>query len=609
MLSVLARRGPDRQRGWDGGFIALGQTLLATTAEARHSLQPWVHPVSQCVVVADSRLDDRERLLRELGMHDADGVGDAPLLLAAWEKWGSDCASHLLGDFAFAIWDPVRQKLYCARDALGVRPLCFANLGADFAFATEPEALLHMPWVDPRPDEARIADSFIDYLEAIDFSSTFWRDIHGLPPATWLEVDASGLRSERYWSPVSTRPEGLPTSEAGWIEGLRIHLEQAVASRMRADVRVGSMLSGGLDSSSVVAIASGQAAITDQPRLRTFSIVSSTPDCAETRAIHLALTHMTLDPLLLDPRAEPETLRAIVRRWTHLGQPSDYLMGMIDALCEKASQGGVRVLFDGIDGDALFAEDELLERLFRGGCWRQLWREVRGRSRFYGSGQAWYALRPIFSSHLLPAGLRDWLRPWRVRRDHAALIADSLIGPGYAQRVDIDARFARRRAAPPPFRAAHPQGGAHSSIGLTITAAALERYDRVASRHGIELRHPFLDRRLVEFCAWMPLSLRQRDGWPKWALRKAMAPRLPAGLAWRRGKEHLGPHFNQALFIQLEAANPSLATLSEAARERVDVGRIAEMPILARAAAFGDADWERRLFVAALQVWLNSRVG
>jgi asparagine synthase (glutamine-hydrolysing) len=479
-----------------------------------------------------------------------------------------------------------------------------------FAFATEAEALLALPGVDASLDESRIADSFVGILESMDETSAPYRSIERFPPATWMRMEAGRVHRQRYWSPVERGPAGLPASEAGWIEGLRAHLLEAVRCRMRADVPVGSMLSGGLDSSVVVAIASREAQAGGQGPFPTFSAVSAEPGCAETAAIALACATLPIAPTRFDARDERGELQRIVREWPQMGQPFDHCMAMQDALYAAAARRGVRVLMDGIDADSLFDEAGLLDDLLRSGRWRQLRRELRGYRDFYGGdARAWHLLRPILSGRIVPEWLRAGLRPMRARRQVAAQVADTLIAPDFARRVGFEERYARRSRN--PVRSSAWADGLHgqSAVGLGTTTAAVERYNRVASRHAVEPRHPFLDRRLVEYCAWMPLELRQRDGWPKWALREAMAGRLHRDLAWRRGKEHLGPYVNQALFSQIASGDASLETLSAEVRPFVDAAKIAKLPPLGRPEAYGEWGWEPRLFVAALQAWLRPRRG
>ena len=166
VLSLLERRGPDRTGSWSDGPIALGHTLLATTPEAQKELLPLTDPVSGCSITADVRLDNRDELIAALDLSGEPGeIGDGELILRSYLKWDDECPTHLLGDFAFAIWDSRAERLFCARDHMGMRQLIYYHIpGKLFAFASEADALVADPRVPNQINHGRIAD-YLDGLE------------------------------------------------------------------------------------------------------------------------------------------------------------------------------------------------------------------------------------------------------------------------------------------------------------------------------------------------------------------------------------------------------------------------------------------------------------
>ena len=301
MLAAMLRRGPDRQRSWCADSIALGQTLLATTPEATAETQPWVHPDSRCVVVSDSRLDNRHELLGTLELAHArvEGIGDGALLHAAYQRWGKDCAAHLLGDFAFAIWDPRKRTLFCGRDQMGVRPFYYCHLPQRlFAFASEVDALLRLPDVPKRINEVRIVDFLVPQLEGFDATSTFYEAIQRMPAAHTCTLDAGLLRMRRYWTPADDLTDSPARNDDEYAEAMRALLTQAVHCRLRSSGKVGSMLSGGLDSSAVVALASVELAHSGGGPLPTFSAINTAEACPETTAIREMLALPGLAPTI-----------------------------------------------------------------------------------------------------------------------------------------------------------------------------------------------------------------------------------------------------------------------------------------------------------------------
>ena len=215
------------------------------------------HVGSGCVVVADTRLQHREALARSLDLP-ADGrpFTDAQLIAHTWLRHGEDCTARLDGDFAFAVWDPRKLSLFCARDVMGVRPLYLHHApGHVFAFASQAGALLQLPGVSRDLDEGRIADALTSQLEAVDKTSTFYKAIKRLPPAQWASARPGHFRQQQYWELTQQETDALPRGDAEWDEALGATLERVVARHLDGDAAVGCMLSGGMDSSSLAVIA------------------------------------------------------------------------------------------------------------------------------------------------------------------------------------------------------------------------------------------------------------------------------------------------------------------------------------------------------------------
>lgn len=547
MLQCLRRRGPDRQSAHAAGNAGFGQALLATTPEALAEAQPWVHAGSGCVVVCDSRLDNRPALVAELGLdRPADQIGDGELLHAAWRRWGEGCADRLRGDFAFALWDPKAQALFCARDIMGVRPFCFHHVpGKLFAFASDTDALLALPDVPRRLDEGRIADALMGDLEGIDRTSTFWLDAERLPPARTLAVDARGARQAEYWHPLMHRPADLPTTEAGWVEAVRGTLEAAVRDRLRGIGRVGSMVSGGLDSSSVAALAQGL--LPPGERLPTFSAVNSQGPCIETECVRAMVESFAFDAHRVDLVALDAVAPAVHDQLDHMVEPFDGTMPLVSAVYAAAAQAGVRCVMDGIPADNLYSVGDRYRGLARAGQWRTLWTEALAAHRAEHRPRP--RLRALQScvGAAVPAALRRPWDAWQQRVEYRQLLRESQVTPDFEQRVGLRGRFQRYRADMARTRLGDATGAPQTIMTAAYITAGVERYNRVAAHHGVEPRPPFLDRRVIELHAWLPLDLRLRQGWDKWVLREAMAIVLPPDVAWRRVRSHLGEKFTQAL--------------------------------------------------------------
>ncbi|MBK9669164.1 asparagine synthase-related protein [Thermomonas sp.] len=551
MLATMRRRGPDRRQTWVGANAALGQALLATTPESLAETQPWRHPGSGCVVVSDSRLDNRPQLLHALAIDlPADQVGDAALLHAAWQRWGEGCADRLRGDFAFAIWDPRKQALFCARDPMGVRPFAY-HLQPDrlFVFASSAKTVVAQGNVPNDLDQARVADALFGETEGVDATATFYRSVSRLPPAHWLRVAGGRLTISRYWQPLHDRPGWLPTHEADWIEAQREQLDRAVRRRLRSHRPVGSMLSGGLDSSSVVVLAAAACGARGLPAFPVYSAIdSSDSHCAETRSIRTVIAGVRCAPTAVDLTAFAAAPSAEQAWWQLCEEPFDGTLNLAATLYRAAASGGGASLMDGVPADNLYVTGEYAKHLARQGRWGEAWQAAVTQWTLPGKNHPRLHALWTMAGTLAPGSvhaIRDFVADTRSYR---ALLRESLLDRDHARATGFWPRYRRYRRTIGGSHQWHPTDEALSSITAPFITAALERYNRVASLFGVEPRPPYADRDLVEFQAWMPLALRTRDGHRKWVLRQAMSGLLPPSVAWRQDKSHLGRRFAHATF-------------------------------------------------------------
>ena len=598
IAAPLERRGPDRTHYWHDGPIALGHTLLATTPEALVEVLPLTESDSGCTITADARLDNREELITALDLGgETRTIGDGELILRAYLKWGEDCPTHLLGDFAFAIWDPRAARLFCARDHMGMRQLIYHHApGELFAFATEADALVAHAGVPKRINEGRIAD-FLDNLEGIDFTSTFFEEVFRLPPAHTLTVAATGLSLRRYWQ-LTPGPELKLGSDQAYADAFLKVFTEAVRCRLRSAGPVGSMLSGGLDSGSIAAIAAQLLGTNGNGPLRTFSAIGPDPTtCPESSAIRTVLGLEGIKATTIDHSALCPWLQDLWHLEGETGEPFEQHMTLIRAVYLSARQSGVRVVLDGGAGDVVLTSGNRVAAHLRQRRIRSAWNEACGEQAF------WKIRKYRFRSFL--GGLWVVFVPNKIRRARRRLgwqIAD--ITHGFSRR--INSNFARRvdlRARRTVFRA-HvtlqdlPDIDRRTeAISHPHLVAARERYDRTAAAVGIEPRDPFMDIRLIDFCLSLPDDQMQRGGWPKHILRRATEGWLPDSIRWRLGKEHLGWTFTQRLFGEF----PDWRTTLEAARPTLNP--YVRLPLHDRKTSPEKLEWQFGLFVLAR--WLE----
>lgn len=507
------------------------------------------HPGTGCVAVVDARLDEPDELRHALELAPSSPATTADLILLAWLQWGEACAEKIDGDFAFAVWDPRKPCLYLARDRMAGRPLYVHHVpGKLLVFGSTSHAVLAHPRVPRDINEARIADFLVEGLEGVDFTSTFHLAVERHPPRHTLLVTPGQHRLRRYWTLEPGRAGPLPKGDDEWAEALTAVMERAVAQRLTGPERVGSMLSGGLDSTSLAIIAGEQLQAAGRPPLPTFSAIHSGLDgCKETEAVRHLLGMPIFEPHVTDLADLGDRLPKLLRFLDEFDEPFDSHMSLVDAQYLSAAEAGINGVLDGNDGDSLFSDGDALRRQIRTGRWVAARKNARGLALIYG-GRPWQHLLPPTRSALMPAWLRRLLWPLRSRQRHHQHMARSLISTEFAERIGLNERLERLRALRSLSPLPGPELEAAEALMHTFPVVGLERYYRVASRHGVTPLHPFTERRLLELCVHFPDRQRLRDGWSKPVLRHAMHGRMPEPVRWRADKQHLGWRWQHALW-------------------------------------------------------------
>ncbi len=513
-------------------------------------------------ICADLRLDNRDELLSQLGISVRNVISDSCLVLAVYEKWGESCVDYLMGDFTFAIWDAASQTVFCGRDHLGIKPFYYYLTDRVFAFASEIDALRVLPFVPSRMNEGRVADFLVSQLESIDFVSTFYKEIYRLPPAHILTVSQKSVCKKQYWQLDPTRTLRL-TSNKEYEEYFLEIYRDAISKRMVGD-NVASMLSGGIDSSSIVGVARQMYHSEKKDLFPVFSAVSSdTTQCRETQHIQMVLQQGGLRTFMLSAEESVSFSGEIDRVLSSLQEPFDGMV-MIIALYLLAKRNGYDVVLDGVDGDIVTSLSPSYPAfLLRRGELRRAFSAVRmQRENYYPNGcSITHILYKNCLIPFVPTALRRFKNWFIGSKELEHLYETTYIDKDFSRRVDLQARLQKLQKWKTTamwgkgisLRERYIQSVMHPNLTL-----AVERYQRVASLCGVEPRHPLLDKRVVEFFAGVPLNQKVRDGWSKYLLRKVSERFLPHKVCWRKGFEHLGWSFASRWlatnFSQVEAS-------------------------------------------------------
>jgi len=467
-------------------------------------------------------------------------ISDSALILRAYEVWGPDCVDHLVGDFAFAVWDRRERRLFCARDHMGLKPSYYYHDSRRFLLASDPLAILNVDDVPWKLNEVTLADRLVGSHGA-DNTATLFAGVLRLPPAHSLTVSPDGVRVRRYWTADLSREIRFPRDEQ-YVEAYLDHLERAVHDRLRCAYPVAALLSGGLDSPILACIAARQLKAAGRPRLTTFSMVlakdiqwAKGDERHLIEQIHAQEDH--IDGQFVESKDQSLTAGRDRAMQLYDGWPMGGSEHVFET-AERAQAAGARVLMGGFGGDQLPTSDGEgdLEELLTTGRWLICWRQARARARYKGIS-FWRLLRGTVGNTWL-----SWLADRMRKQDDPAvdmLDERAVVAPEFARRIGLRERMrSSPRFASRDFRRLRERQW-----------FSLERMEpeRVAENLGASLapfhldyRLPMFDKRLIEYCLALPPE-QHRHGWGRHLVRRAAKGILPETLRARDDKTYASP--------------------------------------------------------------------
>ena len=604
MIDSLAHRGPDGRSIWLEDCVGLGQCMLRTTPESLNEHLPLRR--EHLTITADARLDNRADLMRILRGGGTDSISDSELILDAYLRWGEDCPQRLLGDFTFAIWDASRRELFCARDHFGVRPFYyFHQAGQRFVFGTEIKAIFTITDIPRRLNEAKIADYMLASFE--DKARTFYLDINRLLPASTLVVGRSGIRIRQYWALEPEREIRLKSDEE-YAEAYRSHFVEAVSCRLRSAYPVGSMLSGGLDSSSIACVANELLSSQGGDDLHTFSIVFDKVKKSDERPYIenvLAARHFSSHLIDGDGITPLDDLDSVL--W-HQDEPFFAPnLSLTRSGWHAAHEQGVRVLLDGVFGDNVVSHGtEHLRWLAT--RWRllSLSRELRAlteksaRNAPRWRSLSWFVVNYGIKPYVPEAGMRAW-RGMRGHSGDPIAAQCAMFEAGYRDRNQLQRRLtgaSKLDRAPKTSRQVHCD-----SLVSGMIQTALEVYARGCSEFGLEARFPFLDKRLVEFCLAIPGEQKVSQGYTRSVVRRALQGYLPDAIRLRSDKGNLGWSFKGGLRSRRELVERTLESSAPFLSRYFDAARLRNLQDRYRKGALADGELLDLFLAVVLSAW------
>lgn len=534
MLEAEVNPLSDGRDVWSCESICLAHEHFWLTPEEVGEQQPLVDLLTGCVFTGSVRLDNRAELIPLLANAEpqASQVSDARLLLLAYLRWGSDCPTRLLGDFAFVIWDPREQRVFAARDPLGAEDLLYTMDTDHLLIASTVSMLLRHPAVRPELNEEMVAK----YLALLsdDEINTYYQGIVHLPPAHSMTVDATGVQQRRYWEVDPGRQIHYKTP-GEYAEHFRALLMEAVRCRLRLAGPVGVSLSGGLDSTTLACLAAQLLPGLDSrpDALRCYSYVfDAYPACDEREyiepVINQASAHFPTQSVMVN--GDHLYPRLLDEDWPveQEGPAQDPYLYLLRAILASARAHGTRALLSGFVGDDLYAGDiYLFADLMMEGRFGSIWKILQKQ------GSRLNIKQDMLTHGLFAAAPRSLKKAYRAL--HPAK-------PGWLGW--IPAEFARSQglsavsqafSANPRFKKPG-QVERYHELFHTGYAAGVCGYNRLAWEFGLVFLFPYFDRRVVEFALALPTSQVGLPGYSRRILRNATRDILPEKVRQRASK-------------------------------------------------------------------------
>ncbi len=526
MAAFLAHRGPDGEGIRAAGPMALAHRRLAIIDLSDRAAQPMPNEDESLWLAFNGEIYNYRELRSPLLArgHRFRSDSDSEVILHEYEEAGAECTTRFNGMWAFALWDALRKELILSRDRLGEKPLYYFADSSGLIFASEIKALLALRPDLAEPNLGELARSLAEGAMETG-SETVFRRVLQVPPAHTLRVSASGRQElSRYWDPPREEQEWPHSPQESAAKLLEL-LEDSVRLRLRSDVPIGTCLSGGVDSSSVVDI---ETRLLGGREVHTFSSIFEEKEYSERRfveaitGVYPTVAHRTTPP----PDFHEVLPRILWHQEIPLSNPGVYPQWCVMDL----ARGKVKVLLDGQGADELlggyfyYYADHLADLLAGSRSPTGVWRLLKAFARVLRRVPA------VEAGRQLREGIRRLKGAPAERGFQGGWHGDYLV-PEFSREIPI------RREPPPAATGSYLGAALLDELTRTSLPRLLHYEDRNSMAHGIEARVPYLDPRVVEFCLRLPGRFRIEAGVTKSPLRRAMRGRLPAVVSERIDKK------------------------------------------------------------------------
>ncbi|MEZ4933746.1 MAG: asparagine synthase (glutamine-hydrolyzing) [Saprospiraceae bacterium] len=532
MTDALAHRGPDAGAIYQDGKAALGHRRLSIIDLSELSNQPMLSHDGRYIIVFNGELYNFKEVKKEINNYPFKSSGDSEVILAAYIKWGVDCLRRFNGMFAFAIWDKIEESLFVVRDRLGIKPLYFSyKAESHFIFASEIRSILKSGLTSRQIDRCGLSD-YINY-QTVHAPKTIIKDIFQLMPGEYGIYKKGKLTTKKYWDiiPDKYNPNGQYQSYEKVKNNVRQLLSSAVEKRLVSDVPIGAFLSGGIDSSAVVALMSE---ISERP-VDTFSIIFKEKQFDESEYSDLIAKKYKTNhhPILLNPS---DFMEEMPNALAAMDVPSGD--GVNTYVVSKATKNaGVVVTLSGLGGDELFAGYPFFEKFAQLQKMSAFWKIPAIIRKGFSSGAG-----PFLKSHqrakidmLARANSAeiDQIFP-TFRRVFSPEESNQLLNTGKTtcptDSVEELLLMQKELKKLPLLSQVSV-----SDISTYTQNILLRDTDQMSMAHALEVRVPFFDHELVEYVIGIPDNMKKPE-YAKKLLVESLKPLVPNEIVFRQKK-------------------------------------------------------------------------
>ena len=577
MTQSMAVLGPDGSGVWHSDRVGLGFRAHHLTLESLNEVLPFYDAESRVAITADCRLDNRDVLCDYFGLKDEPCWSDSDLILRAWLRWGRACPQYLLGEFAVVIWDESAQELVCFTDHTGQRTFYYYHDADLFAIASDIHALHTVEGISREPNLVRIAaHGNVSYLLNRP-EMTAYQSILKVPARTMMVIKNKHIERHVYWQPDIEKRLYFKT-EDDYVEAFQDLFSTIVRAKLRSHCPVVTLHSGGLDSSSITAMAANLLHAEGKSLTALSAVLPAGYQGEaydESDYIYLLKKpNLHIQPVTDEWRGPFDGLDHAHYYKNPIDKSSRYFL--CEALATAATNNGARIILDGcfgekgpsFHGNGYFAELLINQR------WRTLLRESRLHTARYDRSWIKFILREGLMP-LLPGALQAKLS---LRSDIAFSKQLFFVKSDFidAQLGDVGAQKERLR-----LNTQYPNHRRHQHESMLYLQAhnGVVHDDQGAP---VQFSYPYNDKRMLEFCLALPGDLKVREGYKRYSIRGGMRGLMPDELRFRTTKEPFSPDYHHRFNRQLDKARHFVA---QAVKTPL-INSILDIPKLEQALAF-----------------------